>query len=98
MEINYKLVYELREAEQAIFAAERKVRDAEIRVVEAKRAYEAACYEASGAPADSLVFSGTVCMARGILTHVYLIKVHSSHGSPENKCIFCGCDNFDGDY
>lgn len=97
-EINYKLVYELRDKEQAIFAAERKVEEAKAKVQEALGIYKDACYKASGAPKDSLKFSNTLCVAKGIASHVYWIKNNNPYGSSKNKCIFCGCDNVDSLY
>lgn len=94
MNINYQLVYALREKEQAIFAAERKVCAAKDAVANAKAAYKKACAKATGIREMELEFSNTACMAKGICNHVYHIRVHSCFGSPENKCIFCSCDNW----
>jgi ribosomal protein L25 (general stress protein Ctc) len=92
--INHKNVYELHEYEQAIFAAERKVREAEQTIDIAKKLYRKKCSDISGVPELDLEFSNCVCIAKGIAYHVYHIKLHHIDGSSENKCIFCGCDNF----
>ncbi len=95
-EVNYKLVYELRDNQEAIFAAERVVREAEQKVKAAREAYEEACYDKSGAEEGTLKFSRTMCMAKGIYAHVYrIVNPYAMYGHPENKCIFCGCDDFD---
>jgi hypothetical protein len=95
MNINYKLVYELREFEQAIFAARRGANEAEKKVLQARDAYRSACAKAAGVGVEDLEFSDTCCSAKGICSHVYHIKVRGArHGSSSNKCIFCGCDNW----
>lgn len=94
MKINYQLVYELREFEQAIFIKQAAVQKAREAAEDAILAYKDACTKLTGVPATSLEFSNTACLAKGIAHHVYHIKINSRHGSPENKCIFCGCDNW----
>lgn len=94
MTVNYKNVYDLIDWEQAIFVAQRKVRDAQSKVMEAQAAYRLQCAKVAGCKVDDLEFSNDCCMAKGICAHVYHIKVtHAEYGHHENKCIFCGCDN-----
>lgn len=95
MTIDYKAIYELRDAEQAIFAAERKVAEAKRAVDEARASYQARCAKYAGVPVDKLSFPDESCTARHILRHVFLIKVPGRHGHHSNKCIFCGNDNAD---
>lgn len=97
--INYENVYKLSDFEQAVFAAERKVDEAKRKVEEARNKYRIKCAEIAKVPVDDLEFSNVSCIAKNICSHVYLIKSkYQPHGSPENKCIFCGCDNFDCGY
>lgn len=94
--INHKNVYDLRDYEHAIFIAEAKVRDAQDNANRTRKAYQSACAKVAGCKAEELEFSNVGCMAKGICRHVYHLKQpYAQHGHPENKCIFCGCDNFD---
>lgn len=96
--INYENVYKLTEFEKAIYTAKRKVQEAERSVDEAKKKYQIKCSEIAGTDSANLEFSNVCCNAKGILSHVYHIKVRSEYGSSQNKCIFCDCDNFDCGY
>lgn len=94
MSIDYKNVYELSSWEGEIFAAERRVAEAEKLVEKVTEAYQGRCASVTGIPRGELEFSNVMCMAKGIARHVYHKKVRGSrYGSPENKCIFCGCDD-----
>jgi hypothetical protein len=94
-DINHKAVYECREFEAKIYSARAEVRKAEQGVEKARTEFQSQCAKVSGVPIESLEFSNTYCIAQGISSHVYHIKRQGQHGSPDNKCIFCGCDNYD---
>lgn len=99
IEKNYKLLYDIEPFRDAIKQAEQKKREADKGVTQAEKNYREACAKLSGISIDNLEFSDASCMARGILYHVYHIKVrHAPHGSIENKCIFCGSDNAEDFY
>lgn len=96
IEINYKAVYRLRPLQAAIYSAEQKVRDAQKAVGDASAKFLAECAKEAGVDVTELeAESGSACMADGIGRHVYVIKDKAKMGSPQNKCLFCGCDNFD---
>ncbi len=93
-QINHKAVYECREAEAAIFVAERAVQAAKDHVNKVRQTYREQCAKIAGVAIDVLEFSDVLCNAKGISRHVYHIRRPVQGGSPDNKCIFCGCDNW----
>lgn len=95
MNINYKNVYDLQQYEQAIHKARRDVITAEEKVKEAINNYHNWVAKITGIPKEDLEFSNEYCPAKGICNHVYHIKYKNRYGSPENKCIYCSCDNVD---
>ncbi len=98
-EKNYKLVYELRKYHEFVLDAEAKVRAAEKEAAEKRNTYKLMCAKFSGVPLDDLLFSDAMCMAHGIPRHVYhVVEKYARRGSHKNKCIFCGCDNYEDLY
>ncbi len=93
-QINHKAVYECREFEARIYATQSAVRAAELKVEKARQAYRDKCAKVAGCAIDVLEFSNVMCLASGISHHVYHIRRPVQGGSPDNKCIFCGCDNW----
>jgi hypothetical protein len=95
MPINFELVYKARAAQEAIHMTRRKAEKAKQEVVDVEKAFLDRCSKISGVPTSELQVGPDCCIAEGISLHVYHMKVRGRWGSPENKCIFCGCDNVD---
>lgn len=96
---NFELIYEMRKYHESVQAAEANVRSAEKELAQTRGTYRAMCAKLSKVPLDDLQFSDSGCLAHGIPSHVYhIVEKYQPHGSPKNKCIFCGCDNYEDLY
>jgi hypothetical protein len=93
IEINYKLVYDMRHYQDAIYCAESALRTAEKQLDKAKEDYMLAARKFTGI--DDLEESNYMCMAKGIERHVYTPNKGIHRGVGHRKCIFCGLDDFD---
>lgn len=97
MTINHKAVYNLREFEQAIFTKQNKIREAQAELEAAKQIYiKRIADEAKVEVSQVRAFEHSIaCMAKGISTHVFILEDIYNVKSHKNKCIYCGCDDFD---
>lgn len=96
--MNYKNIYYLKDYELHIFEAERKAELAKSQIKQAKENYKIQVSKYLNIPIENLEFSNVCCIAKGIANHVYHIKIKSSYGNSENKCIYCDCDNVEDLY
>jgi len=96
MPLNYEMIYKMRQHQERIWQKRRAVTQADADVKTAELTFRSECAKNSGIQESDLHFSSEHCRAEGIAHHVYHIRVRGApNGSTENKCIFCGCDNFD---
>jgi hypothetical protein len=92
MNINFELVYHARKLNDAVLLRRRDKLKAETAFHEAEESYRKGVAKLANISLESLDFSNTLCLASGVYSHIYHIVKSRGTG---NKCIFCGCDDFD---
>ena len=93
IEKNYKLIYEMRSYQSAVYEAQRGVHAAEQKVRDAQVAFWDALDKKLGAKTNRDERNVSCCMADGISRHVYMPNV--TPGVGKRHCVFCGLDDFD---